>query len=46
MSNHRFTCLVITIMALLLTLLFTSCGSTSADAETKTADHPCYLVTD
>lgn len=36
MSNHRFVCLVITILALSLTLLFTSCGSTSADAETKT----------
>lgn len=47
MSNHRFICLVITILALSLTLLFTSCGSTSADAETKTeiADHPCYHVT-
>lgn len=47
MSNHRFVCLVITILALSLTLLFTSCGSTSADAETKTetADHPCYHVT-
>lgn len=47
MSNHRFICLVITILTLSLTLLFTSCGSTSADAETKTeiADHPCYHVT-
>lgn len=47
MSNHRFICLVITILALSLTLLFTSCGSTSADAEakTETADHPCYHVT-
>lgn len=47
MSNHRFIRLVITILALSLTLLFTSCGSTSADAETKTetADHPCYHVT-
>lgn len=47
MSNHRFTCLVITILALSLTLLFTSCGSTFSDAETKTetADHPCYHVT-
>ena len=47
MRNHRFICLVITILALSLTLLFTSCGSTSADAETKTetADNPCYHVT-
>lgn len=47
MSNHRFICLVITILALSLALLFTSCGSTSADAETKTetVDHPCYHVT-
>lgn len=45
MSNHRFICLVITILALSLALLFTSCSSTSVDAETKTADHPCYHVT-
>lgn len=47
MSNHRFICLVIATVVLTLTLLFTSCGSTSADAETKTetADHPCYHVT-
>lgn len=49
MSNHRFICLVIAILALSLTLLFASCNSTSADAETKTetetADHPCYHVT-
>lgn len=47
MSNHRFICFVITILALSLTLLFTSCGSTSADAEikTETADHHCYHVT-
>lgn len=47
MSNHRIICLVIAILALSLTLLFTSCSSTSADDETKTetADHPCYHVT-
>lgn len=49
MSNHRFICLVITILALSLTLLFTSCGSTSADADTKTetetVNNPCYHVT-
>lgn len=47
MSKHRFICLVITILALSLTLLFTSCSSTSVDVETKaeTADRPCYHVT-
>ena len=37
------------IWQLIVTLWFTSCSSTSADAETKTeaetADHPCYHVT-
>ena len=45
MSNHRFICFVIATVTLTLTLLFTSCSSTSDDAETKTADHPCYHVT-
>lgn len=49
MSNHRFICLMITILALSLILLFTSCGLTSAETktetETETADHPCYHVT-
>lgn len=51
MSNHRFICLMITILALSLILLFTSCCLTSAETktetetETETADHPCYHVT-
>lgn len=47
MSNHRFICLMITILALSLILLFTSCGLTSAETktETETADHSCYHVT-
>ena len=45
--NHRFICFVIAAVTLTITLLFTSCSSTSDDAETKTetADHPCYHVT-
>ena len=43
--NHRFICFVIATVTLMLTLLFTSCSSVSAETKTETADHPCYHVT-
>lgn len=45
--KKRLSCFAVAVVLLVLTLWFTSCGATSADAETKTeaADHPCYHVT-
>lgn len=43
--NHRFICFVIATVTLMLTLLFTSCSSVSAETKTETADNPCYHVT-
>lgn len=41
--KNRISCFVVAALLLTLTLWFTACGSTSAEAET--ADHPCYHVT-
>lgn len=45
--KKRFSCFAVAVVLLVLTLWFTSCGATSADAETKaeTSDRPCYHVT-
>lgn len=48
-TEKRMACFIVSAALLIVTLWFTSCSSTSADAETKTeaetADHPCYHVT-
>ena len=48
-TENRMICFIVSAALLIVTLWFTSCSSTSADAETKTeaetADHPCYHVT-
>lgn len=48
-TEKRMICFIVSAALLIVTLWFTSCSSTSADAETKTeaetADHPCYHVT-
>ena len=46
-TEKRMACFIVSAALLIVTLCFTSCSSTSADAETKTeiADHPCYHVT-
>lgn len=48
-TEKRMACFIVSAALLIVTLWFTSCSPTSADAETKTeaetADHPCYHVT-
>lgn len=47
--EKRMICFIVSAALLIVTLGFTACGPTSADAEnkteTETADHPCYHVT-
>lgn len=46
-NEKRIICFIVSAALLIVTLWFTSCSPTSADAktETETADHPCYHVT-
>ena len=41
--KNRISCFAVAVVLLALTLWFTACGSTSAEA--GTVDHPCYHVT-